>query len=277
MAQETGQTWPRCVCPLNWKSTPAASASSRWLGWWSRTRVKPSRPSARSRRVFRLREAGVGLVIAEDGPDGRLDAPEFLLVAAFRHRAQAPVDDVAANEHEVRFLRVDEVHPAGEFRPTVVVPDVQVAGQDERERLFQGLIRLQRQFLTVFVRVMDGAQRHDERHEADRPQQSRRAVLQERLGQEVAEGGDIGQEEHDQQVQEGDHPGIAHLVKHGRELDGDAFREGEAQEHRRHPEQEQTCHGQLPPGRRNPPQVPADVTRQGDDDREDGEESGPHG
>ena len=124
---------------------------------------------------------------------------------------------------------------------------------------------------------MDGAQRHDQRHDADGPQQPRRAVLQERLGQEMAEGGDIGQEEHDQQIQEGDHPGVAHLVEYGRELDGDAFREGEACEHRRHPEQEQTCYGQLPPGRRNPPQVPADVTRQGDDERKDGEKSGPHG
>ena len=84
-------------------------------------------------------------------------------------------------------------------------------------------------------------------------------------------------DENQQKVQEGDHPGIADLVEYGRELDGDAFREGEACEHRRHPEQEQTCHGQLPPGRRNPPQVPADVTRQGDDERKDGEKSGPHG
>lgn len=97
-------------------------------------------------------------VVAQNGVDGSLDAMELLCIVAFEDGAQASVDDVAANEHQVGLFCIDEVHPSRQLCLAVVVSDVEVAGEDNGQRLLQRLGGREGQFLAILMMIVDAAQ-----------------------------------------------------------------------------------------------------------------------
>ena len=77
--------------------------------------------------LFGLLYMAIVFMVPKNGPDGRLQAAELLGIIPFHNGPEAHVDDIPANEDQVWFLLVNQVYPAGQFRPAVVVAQVQVA------------------------------------------------------------------------------------------------------------------------------------------------------
>ena len=105
-------------------------------------------------------------MIAQDGEGRRIQAPELFGIAALQDRPQMKVHDIAPEEDKVRTLGIDQVDPAGELRPAVPIPQVQVARQDEGQGLVQRLLRGDGHPLAVLVPVVDPARHQDGGDEA---------------------------------------------------------------------------------------------------------------
>ena len=117
-------------------------------------------------------------VVAQNGVDGSLDAMELLCVVPLKNGAQAAVDDVAADEEQIGLLGIDEVHPSRQLCLAVVVADVQVAGEDNSQRLLQGLGGGESQLLAIFVVIVDAAQGQYQCENANDKEQTCGAVLE---------------------------------------------------------------------------------------------------
>ena len=84
-------------------------------------------------RIPQEADAGVGeelrgtidiaevFMIAEDGPYGGFQTAELGGIIAFQDGPDAPVHDVSADQDQVRMLGIDQVHPAGNLRPPVMI------------------------------------------------------------------------------------------------------------------------------------------------------------
>lgn len=182
-----------------------------------------------------LTEVAEVFVVAQHGEDGRLDAMELLGVVALENGAQASVDDVAAKEDQVGLLGIDEVHPSRQLCLAVVVADMQVAGEDNSQRLLQGLGGCESQLLAIFVVIVDAAQGQYQCENANDREQPCSAVLEEGFRQQMAERGYIGQKEDDEEVDEGNEPCVAHFIEHDSGIDGQAVDGEETDEHAGHP------------------------------------------
>ena len=192
-------------------------------------------------RLGLLRVADV-LVVAQDGVDGRLDARELCGVVPLDDGPELDVHYVSAEEHQVRILRVDEVHPAGELGPAVAVAKVEVRGQNHRQRPLQGLFRPYRQFFPVLVPVVDSAGKEDDGNGAHNAREGVSVRRQPLFWDEAQEHAQIGHDECDQEVQIGDHPGVADFIQGRYRPDGCVFAEHHAAEGRRHPYEEKPRH-----------------------------------
>ena len=185
-------------------------------------------------------------MISEYGPHRGLDTPEFLGIMAFHDRPQAPVHDVPANEHQVRMLRIDEIHPSGKFRAPVMVSHMQVACQHNGKRLFKRLFRLYRQFFPVFVLVMDIAGYHDEHDDTDGRPKACQAAIQQPFGENAAKRKQIRCKKEKEQIQKRYHPRKPGLIEHRGGFDGDLFGQAETGHGNAKPQQEGQHGGQLP-------------------------------
>ena len=103
-------------------------------------------------------------MVPQTGIDGCLQAPELLGHAFLDERAYGAVDDVTSNQYEVRVFGIDEVHPAGQFPPRIVVTDVQVAHHDNLVVMRQWLVGLQIQRHAYLILIMDIAVEEDAYH-----------------------------------------------------------------------------------------------------------------
>ena len=137
-------------------------------------------------------------MIAQDGEGRRIQAPELFGIAALQDRPQMKVHDIPPEEDEVRTLGIDQVDPAGELRPAVPIPQVQVARQDEGQGLVQRLLRGDGHLLAVLVPVVDPARHKDGGDEARHAQESGQAVGKEGLGEGLAQGQDVCNDEGEQ-------------------------------------------------------------------------------
>ena len=108
--------------------------------------------------------AAVILMVPQTGIDGCLQAPELLGHAFLDERAYGAVNDVTSNQYEVRVFGIDEVHPAGQFPPRIVVTDVQVAHHDNLVVMRQWLVGLQIQRHAYLILIMDIAVEEDAYH-----------------------------------------------------------------------------------------------------------------
>ena len=165
---------------------------------------------------------------------------------AFHDRPQAPVHDVPANEHQVRMLRIDEIHPSGKFRAPVMVSHMQVACQHNGKRLFKRLFRLYRQFFPVFVLVMDIAGYHDEHDDTDGRPKACQAAIQQPFGENAAKRKQIRCKKEKEQIQKRYHPRKPGLIEHRGGFDGDLFGQAETGHGNAEPQHEDQHGGQLP-------------------------------
>ena len=113
----------------------------------------------------------VVLVISQNRPYRSVQAAEFRRVIPFQDRPDAPVDDIPADEDQVRMLGVEEVHPPAQLRLPVVVAYMQITCKDNRKGFVQRLLRLDGHLLAILVPVMDASRHQDDRRQAKyRPQ-----------------------------------------------------------------------------------------------------------
>ena len=211
--------------------------------------------------LFGAGEVAVVLVVAWDGVDRGGDAPEFGGEAAFFNRADAAVDDVAAEQDQVGLLGIDQIDPAGQFGPAVVIADVQVAGQDDRQRPLQRLLRHDCQLLAILVLVMhvpDNQQEGDQRRGEG---EAGRIVSHQRLGNQMTKRRNVGDDEEQEQIEEGDQPRRSSLIQDGGRPQGKPLAESDSRHKGQEPQHKKSGHAQFPrpPGGRNPPQVPDDI------------------
>ena len=119
-------------------------------------------PDARGReeRLGILHSAEI-LVVAEHRQYGSIQSTELCGIISLEQRTSAAVDDVSTDEHQVGLLCIEEVNPSCKLGSAIVVSDVQVAGKDDGQGLPERLRSADRQFLAVFVSVMEIACKHD--------------------------------------------------------------------------------------------------------------------
>lgn len=175
-------------------------------------------------------------VVAQHGEDGRLDAVELLCVVTLDDGAQASVDDVAADEDQIGLFCIDEVHPSRQLCLAVVVSDMEVAGKDNGQRLFQGLTGGEGQFLAILMMIMESTYCYHQREDAKNGEQTWSAVLKKVFRQQVAERCHIGQEKDQEEVEEGYQPRVAHFIEHDGCGHGQTVEGEEPHEHAKHPQ-----------------------------------------
>ena len=116
---------------------------------------------------------------------------------------QVSVEDVPGNQNQVRVFAVEQVAPPSQLRFAVVVPHVEVAGQNQRERFFEQFICLDINYFSVFMLIVEvavGQQDGDDadngaapcgrvfqeagRYQSDRPSQPQRREKQQGIHKE---------------------------------------------------------------------------------------------
>ena len=151
-----------------------------------------------SHRIFQQRDASLAeealrqlhiadvLMVAENRINGCLQVTELLGVVPFYNGTQTAVNDVTADEHQVGVLSIDELHPSCQLSLSVVITDMQVAGQDDGQRLLQGFRGVQRQFLAILMVIVKTTQHHDQRNDGQNRQEPYPTLFQKSLRQQVA-------------------------------------------------------------------------------------------
>ena len=119
---------------------------------------------------------------------------------------QAAVHNVSGEEYQVRVFCIDEVHPARQFRPAVVIPRVQVAGQDNGKRLLQRLFRPNVNYFAVFVPVVESAVNQEERQNAENRCRPRHGIFQKTAGHQMKQASQSQHAEQKYGVKEENHP-----------------------------------------------------------------------
>ena len=133
-------------------------------------------------------QVAVELVVSQDGHHRRIQLMEFFLAVSFHYGPKTEVYDVSTEENEIRIFGVDQADPAGQFRLAVVIAHVKVTGQNQRQRLLQGLFGDKRHLLAVLVVVMETAQGENEGYYSYYGAKPRQTILQECLGKHVDQG-----------------------------------------------------------------------------------------
>ena len=161
-----------------------------------------------------LRLTGIVLVIAQTGIDGSLQPTELGGHILVHQRSHADVDDVAGYQDQVGMFGIDHIHPPSQRRASVVIAQVQVAGHHDRIVLVERLRRRHLQRHSHLVVVMDIAtEEHDEQCAADCHRRDGIGV-EPAIGHEVYEPSDVEYDEDDDQIEEHQDSGGAHLVEY---------------------------------------------------------------
>ena len=71
-------------------------------------------------------------MVPKDGPDRSGKPLELRGIVVSDDRSQTPVDNVPANQNQIRILGVDQVYPPSQFSLAVVVAKMKVAGENHR-------------------------------------------------------------------------------------------------------------------------------------------------
>ena len=112
---------------------------------------------------------------------------------------------------------------------------MQIAGKNHRQRLWEGLGAVDGELLAILVPVVDAAE--GKQHGND-PQQPRHRIAVSRepaFGDEPEKDAQIGKQKSNEQVQVGNHPGMADFVERRDGGNGSFAAEAHTGEGRRHP------------------------------------------
>ena len=77
----------------------------------------------------------------------------------------AHIYDIAGNKYQVWFLCIYHIYPAMKLCTRIVIADVQVADHNQFQRANHWTVRGQRQFLTIFMLIVQIAINKDAYHQ----------------------------------------------------------------------------------------------------------------
>ena len=159
-----------------------------------------------------LRLSAEEFVVAQTGIDGCLDAMELVSHPLLDEWSHTHVDDIASDEHIVGLFAVDDVNPAAQLGPGIVIAYVQVAEHHQSQGPFEGLLCGQRQLYALLVSILDVAQHEDDK-QADSDGDGGIDILMEHgLGHQSDDASQVEHQEDDDHVEQDEEGAVANVV-----------------------------------------------------------------
>ena len=103
-------------------------------------------------------------VVAGAGVHGGLDAAEDRGIVPLHGRTKRSVENVSGEEHQIRILGIYHVHPAGYFPCAVMVADMKIAREHDRDGVSLDFSRADFKTLPVFMMVVDPSSEKQQRN-----------------------------------------------------------------------------------------------------------------